>query len=58
MRIRGGIPRPRDRDGVLVGRAVRTAESHTPGGHGVPLKVHKAFLPSSEKKIIIIIIIY
>ena len=33
-----------------MGRAARAAESHTPGGHGVPLTVHKAFLPSSKKK--------
>ena len=33
-----------------MGRAVRAAESHTPGGHGVSLTVHKAFLPSSKKK--------
>ena len=33
-----------------TGRAERAAESHTPGGHGAPLTVHKAFLPSSKKK--------
>ena len=46
-----------DREGVLVGRAARAAESHKPGGHGVPLTVHKVFLPSSKKKKKIIIII-
>ena len=30
-----------------MGRAARARESHTPGGHGVPLTVHEAFLPSS-----------
>ena len=49
-RFRGGIPRPRDMEGILVGRAARAAEFHTPGGHGVPLTMHKAFLPSSPKK--------
>ena len=43
-------PRPRDREGVLVGRAARAAETHTPGRHGISLTVHKAFLPSSKKK--------
>ena len=33
-----------------MGRAVRAAESHTPGGHGVSLTGHKAFLPSYKKK--------
>ena len=28
----------------------KAAESHTPGGHGASLKVHKAFLPSLRKK--------
>ena len=54
--FRGGIPRPRDRKGVLVGRAAKAAESHTPEGHDASLKVHKAFLSSFKKKIIIIFI--
>ena len=47
----------------VVGRAGRAAESHIPGGHGVPLTVIKHFsLPQNKKKKqikkIIIIIIY
>ena len=48
--FRGGISWPREREGVLVGRAAKAVESHKPGGHGVPLTVHNAFLPSSKKK--------